>query len=73
MASEQFPNRQLRTNGNQAFVLWAWTFPFLASGLSLDVSLYGPLRTFRTMGSSSAAPANRRRRQLEAQEGGQRP
>ena len=28
MASGRFPNRQLRTNGNQAFVLWAWTFPF---------------------------------------------
>jgi hypothetical protein len=50
MASEQFPNRQLRTNGNRPLGL---DVPLLASGLSLDVSLYGPLRTFRTMGSNS--------------------
>jgi hypothetical protein len=35
MASEQFPNRQLRTNGNQAFILWARTF---LDGLILELN-----------------------------------
>jgi hypothetical protein len=42
-----------------------YVVPLLASGLSL--------RSFRTIGSSSAAQANRCRRQLEAQGGGQHP